>query len=133
VRACARDTGYDAVVELLKTHFLAPQSALLQQILFRQQHQLLGENVANLRGLASACKFGVLQDEIIRDQLIEHTNKAKVRETLFLEVDDLSLSRALTIALQVESMAECAAMLTKQQVATFNYAAPSLHSRLKPS
>jgi len=50
---------------------------------------------------------------MIRDQLIERTNKAKVRETLLLEADDLSPSRALTIDLQVASAAECTATLTK--------------------
>lgn len=53
--------------------------------------------VANLRGLAGSCKFGALQDEIVRDQLIEHTSNPKVRKTLLLEADDLSLSRVFTI------------------------------------
>ena len=70
-------------MELLKGHFAAPQSALLRRFLFRQRRQLPGESVhqyvANLRGLASSCKFGALQDEMIRDQLIEHTSNVKVR------------------------------------------------------
>jgi len=61
---------------------------------------------------------------MIHNHLIEHTNKAKVYETLLLKADDLSMSRALTIALQVESMAEFTATLTKQQVATSSQAAP---------
>ncbi len=112
-------SDYDTAVELLSAHFAAPQSALLRRFLFRQRHQLPGESVqqyvANLRGLASTCKFGALQDEMIRDQLIEHTNDTKVRETLLLEPDDLSLSRAITIALRIESAAACASALTKQQ------------------
>ncbi len=75
-------SDYDTAVELLNAHFAAPQSALLRRFLFRQRHQLPGEPVqqyvANLRGFASTCKFGALQEEIIRDQLIEHTNDAKV-------------------------------------------------------
>jgi len=58
-----------------------------------------------------------------------------VRQTLLLEADDLSLSRAFTIALQVESTVECAARLTKQQVATSSQVAPSdclPHSKLQP-
>ena len=57
----------------------------------------------------------------------------KARESL--ELDDLSLSKAITIALQVESVAECAATQTKQHVATSSQASPSdhsLHSRLPP-
>ncbi|KAG1938438.1 thy-1 membrane glycoprotein [Pimephales promelas] len=121
-------SDYDTAVELLTAHFTPTQSALLRRFLFRQRKQLPGESVqqyvANLRGLASTCKFGALQDEMIRDQLIEHTNNAKVRETLLLEPDDLSLPRAITIALQIESAAACASALTKQQTIT-DYPAPS--------
>ncbi|KAG1940200.1 retrotransposable element [Pimephales promelas] len=121
-------SDYDTAVELLTAHFTPTQSALLRRFLFRQRKQLPGESVqqyvANLRGLPSTCKFGALQDEMIRDQLIEHTNNAKVRETLLLEPDDLSLPRAITIALQIESAAACASALTKQQTIT-DYPAPS--------
>lgn len=73
--------------------------------------------MANLQGLSSLCKFGALQDKMIRDQLIERTNKDKVQETL---TRSRCFSRCLEhyIALQVESAAECTATLTKQQVAT---------------
>ncbi|KAJ8367779.1 hypothetical protein SKAU_G00078070 [Synaphobranchus kaupii] len=131
------DISYDTAVGLLNTHFAAPQSALLWRFLLQQRHQLPGESVhqyvANLRGLASSCKFGALQDQMIRDQLIERTNNAKVRETLLLESDDLLLSRAINTALQVESAAECAATLAKQQAATSSQAVSSdfsLYSRL---
>ncbi|XDV17686.1 hypothetical protein PO909_023512 [Leuciscus waleckii] len=121
-------SDYDTAVELLTAHFAAPQSALLLHFQFRQRQQLPGESVqqyvANLRGLASTCKFGALPDEMILDQFIEHTNNAKLRETLLLEPDDLSLSQAITIALQIESAAACASALTKQQTIT-DHPAPS--------
>ena len=129
------DASYDAAVELLKGHFAAPQSALLRRFLFRRRRQLPGESVhqyvANLRGLASSCKFGTLQDEMIRDQLIEHTNNVKVRERLLLEKDELLLSDAVTIAFNVESAAECAATLTAQ-VATSSHTAMSDHAPYPP-
>ncbi|KAL0148283.1 hypothetical protein M9458_056429 [Cirrhinus mrigala] len=131
-------SDFDTAVELPNAHFAAPQSALLRRFLFRQRHQLPGESVqqyvANLRGLASTCKFGALQDEMIRDQLIEHTNDAKVRETLLLEPDDLSLSRAITIAVRIESAAACASALTKQQtIADCSAPCPMPPSTLQPS
>ncbi len=59
-------SDYDTAVELLNAHFASPQSALLRRFLFRQRHQLPGESVqqyvANLRGFASTCKFGALQE-----------------------------------------------------------------------
>jgi len=51
--------------------------------------------VADLRGLASFCKFGALQDEMVRDQLIVHTNCDKIRERLLL---------AVKLAVQVKSV-----------------------------
>ncbi len=105
-------------VTLLNEDFAAPRSILLCRFIFRRCHQLPGESVhqyvANLRGLANSCKFGALCDEMIRDQLIEHTNNEKILEVLLLESDDLSLSRAIAIAYQVESAAECAATLANQ-------------------
>ncbi|ROL50856.1 Retrovirus-related Pol polyprotein from transposon opus [Anabarilius grahami] len=99
------DTGentYEQSVTALNEHFAAPQSVLLLRFIFRRRHQLPGESVhqyvANLRGLANSCKFGGLHDEMIRDQLIEHTSDNKIRETLLLQPDDLTLSRAIAVA-----------------------------------
>ncbi|ROL53705.1 hypothetical protein DPX16_2426 [Anabarilius grahami] len=86
--------NYDTAVELLFAHFAAPQSVLLRRFLFRQRLQLPGESVqqyvANLQGLASTCKFGALQEEMIRDQLIEHTNNAKPSQNDTLAAADSS-------------------------------------------
>ncbi|KAL0148985.1 hypothetical protein M9458_055789 [Cirrhinus mrigala] len=71
---------------------------------------------------------------MIRDQLIEHTNDAKVRETLLLEPDDLSLSPAITIAVRIESAAACVSALTKQQtIADCPAPSPMPPSTLQPS
>ncbi len=131
-------SDYDTAVELLNAHFAAPQRALLRRFLFRQRHQLPGESVqryvANLRGFVSTCKFRALQEEMIRDQLIEHTNDAKVRETLLLEPDDISLSRVITIALQIENAGACASALTRQQtIADCPPPPPMTQSMLQPS
>jgi len=76
-------TTFTETVELLSRHFAAPQSALLRRTIFRRRYQRAGElvtqYVAHLRGLASLCKFGALQDEMVRDQPIVHTNCDKIR------------------------------------------------------
>lgn len=106
---------YADCVRLLAGHFAAPQNVILQRILFRQRKQRTGESVhqyvADLRGLASACKFDALQDEMIRDQLAEHTNDPKIRERLITSPDDLTLAKAIEIAFKVESAAGFAAQL----------------------
>ncbi|ROL51965.1 hypothetical protein DPX16_19484 [Anabarilius grahami] len=113
---------YEQSMTALNVHFAAPQSVLLRWFVFCRRHQLPGESmhqyVANLRGLANSCKFGGLRDEMIRNQLIEHTNDNKIRETLLLQPDDLTLSRAIVVAFQVESAAECVATLTNQNKST---------------
>ena len=128
-------TTYTNAVELLKAHFAAPQSALLRRVIFRRRHQRSGESVtqfvADLRGLASLCKFGALQDEMIRDHLILHTNCDKIRERLLLENYDLTLAAALHLAVQVESALECAASLsTSSNSLALAKAAGPLESRV---
>ena len=106
---------YADCVRLLGAHFAAPQSVILRRILFRQRKQRAGEPVhqyvSDLRGLASLCKFGDLQDEMIRDQLAEHTNNHKVRERLIMSPDDLTLNKALEMAFQIEAAAGFASQL----------------------
>ncbi|KAJ8356570.1 hypothetical protein SKAU_G00193640 [Synaphobranchus kaupii] len=106
---------YADCVQLLAGHFAAPQNVILQRILFHQRKQRAGESVhqyvADLRGLATACKFGALQDEMIRDQLAEHRNDPKIRERLITAPDDLTFTKAIEIAFKVESAAEFASQL----------------------
>uniref|UniRef100_A0A3Q3F321 Retrotransposon gag domain-containing protein n=1 Tax=Labrus bergylta TaxID=56723 RepID=A0A3Q3F321_9LABR len=109
---------YTECVTLLAGHFAAPRSVILRWIVFRQRRQHVGESVhhyvADLRGLASLCQFGVLENELIRDQLAEHAIDPKVREKLLMSADDLTLSRAVEIAFQFESTARLASQLTPE-------------------
>ncbi|KAF3851710.1 hypothetical protein F7725_013482 [Dissostichus mawsoni] len=95
--------------------FAAPQNVMLRRIVFRQRRQQAGESVhhyvAYLRGLASLCKFGELEDELIRDQLAEHTNSSTLREKLLIMTDKLTLTRAVEVAFQLESAAALASQL----------------------
>ncbi|KAJ8352061.1 hypothetical protein SKAU_G00235370 [Synaphobranchus kaupii] len=105
---------YAKCVTKLSGHFAAPQSVMFRRIVFRQRRQQTGESVhhyvADLRSLASLCKFGALEEELIRDQLAEHTNNQKFREKLLMSPDDLSLAKAVEMAFQIE----CAASLASQ-------------------
>ena len=84
---------YKEATKLLEAHFAAPQTVILRRIVFRQRKQNAGESVqhylADLRSLASFCKFGNMEDEIIRDQLAEHATHQKIREKLIMSPDDL--------------------------------------------
>ena len=106
---------YTDYITLLAGHFAAPQSVMVRRIIFRQRRQRPGESVhqyvTDLRCLASLCKFNALEDEMIRDQLAEHTVNPKLREKLFMAPDDLPLSKAVELAFQLESAAQLASRL----------------------
>ncbi|KAJ8368319.1 hypothetical protein SKAU_G00083470 [Synaphobranchus kaupii] len=111
-----RGGTYDEAVTLLTAHFAGKQRALLRRYKLRKRHQRPGESVlsyvTDLRDLARKCSYGALQDQIIRDQLIEGTWCEKIREKLLLEPDELTLDDAIAKAMQVESALECSSMLT---------------------
>ncbi|KAI3360335.1 hypothetical protein L3Q82_014649 [Scortum barcoo] len=114
-------TSYADCVALLAGHFAAPQSVIVRRIVFRQRRQRPGESVhhyaADLRCLASLCKFGRLEEEMIRDKLAEHTIDTKLREKLFMSPDDLSLVKAVELAFQLESAALLTSRLTAPDAA----------------
>ncbi len=112
---------YSDAVSRLKGHFQDTHSVLLKCLNFRQRCQRSGESasqfVADLKSLAEPCKFGALRDELIRDQLIEKTNSARVRERLLMEDDRLTLDKAFTLALQIEEATQCAAKIAETNAA----------------
>ncbi|XP_062503720.1 uncharacterized protein LOC134180560 [Corticium candelabrum] len=97
---------YQRTLSELTAHFGTEATVITERHLFRQRSQAAGETikqyVSALRQLAARCQFGVLHDQMIRDQLIEKTSSA-IRKRLLLEKDDLSCTKALEITCQVES------------------------------
>lgn len=83
---------------------------------FRQRGQWHGETtdqyVAALKELAATCEFGAMEEEMIRNQLVEKTNSNRIRERLLLEVD-LTLKKAVTIASQIETAVAEANVMSK--------------------
>lgn len=106
---------YAEAVTLLTNHFTGHQRILLRRYQLRKRLQRPGESVrtyiTNLKDMARFCEYGVLQDQIIRDQLIEGTLCEKTREKLLLEEDTLTLVKATEIAMQVETAMECTALI----------------------
>ena len=101
---------YKEATKLLEAHFAAPQTVILRRIVFWQCKQKAGELVqhyiADLRSLAVFCKFGDMEQEMIREQLAEHATHPKIHEKLIMSPDDLTLKKALEIALQIEKATE---------------------------
>ena len=61
---------------------------ILHRIVFQQRKQKAGASVqhyiADIRSLAVFCKFGDMEEELIRDQLVEHATHPKIREKLIM-------------------------------------------------
>lgn len=114
-RALGEAETYEEAVAQLALHFTGQQRVILRRYKLRKRLQRAGESVqdyvTNLRDLARSCNYGTLQDEIIRDQLIEGILCEKTREKLLLESDELTLTQAVAIALQVEAAVECSTLL----------------------
>ena len=95
---------YDGSIATLRKHFKPKHSVMMQRYRLRQLAQLPGESathfLASLAELASLCKFGDLQDEMIHDQIIEKTSIPRIREWLLMETDSLSLERAMKLAVR---------------------------------
>ena len=55
-----------------------------------------------MRELATKCNFGSLQDEMIRDQIIEKTCVRRIRERLLLK-EKRTLEKAISLGQSIES------------------------------
>ena len=95
----------DALEKLFvpKTDFIA------ERVNFRRCVQDSGSSVrtylANLRERSQRCGFGVLEDDMIRDQFLEGCTSGRLRERLCAE-EDLTLARLEQLALAAELTAE---------------------------
>ncbi|KFD60723.1 hypothetical protein M514_27079 [Trichuris suis] len=90
-------------------------SAYAERHRFQSRHQVPNESVdhyiVSLRELVSLCAFGPLEDEMIRDQLVEGTSSSSIRERL-LSLCELTLETALTVARQMESAKKDAVIIS---------------------
>uniref|UniRef100_A0A3P9IMQ9 Retrotransposon gag domain-containing protein n=1 Tax=Oryzias latipes TaxID=8090 RepID=A0A3P9IMQ9_ORYLA len=99
-------TTMEDAMSALKAHFNPKRNAVAERHVFRKRAQSQTESilqyVAALRDLAATCGFDDKQDEMIRDQLVEHVRSQRIRERLLLEAD-LTLNKAVTLATQIEA------------------------------
>ncbi|XP_041926596.1 uncharacterized protein LOC121690230 [Alosa sapidissima] len=112
-RTLGQGKKYKEATKLLKAHF----AVILRRIVFRQRKQKVSESVqhyvADLRSLAVFCKFGDMEEEMIRDQLAEHATHPKIREKLIMSPDDLTLKKATELTSQLASRAPPQPALTQ--------------------
>ncbi|KAK0132478.1 hypothetical protein N1851_032656 [Merluccius polli] len=97
---------YDGSVKALENYFEPKLNVVAERYRFRQRAQAVGEStdhyVAALRELVKKCQFGTMENEMLRDQIVEKTNSSRIRERLLME-EDLTLERALALAKRTEA------------------------------
>lgn len=67
-----------------------------------QPDETVNQFLTSLSEFAAACDFGNMEEQMLRDQLIERVANTWIRGGLLLE-PDLTLAKASTLALQIES------------------------------
>ena len=96
-------------LSLLGELFEKPKDAMSERLKFRRCRQKPGESVAvfltNLREQSQYCDFGLLEDEMIRDQFVEGCVSSRLRDRLCVE-DQLTLRRLESIALAEDRAVE---------------------------
>lgn len=112
----------DELVSTLKNHFQPAPKAIAERFKFMGRRQRQGETVAQfvaeLRSLATHCKFTDLEDRL-RDQLIFGLNAENAQKVLFTKKDDITLSDVISIA-HAQEAAEASTSLIRggQQLST---------------
>ena len=95
------------LITALKTHFKPAPKALSERYKFGKRVQQAGESVnqyvAELRKLATTCKFNCCLDERLRDQLILGLSSAPAQKVLFAKDDGIKLAEVVSIALAQET------------------------------
>lgn len=91
---------FDEAVQRIEARFKPTTSVSLNRFKFYTRCQEEGECFDNfltaLRALSVHCNFGMMTDEMIRDQIIVHVKSKKTQEQLWI-FGDPSLEIAITV------------------------------------
>uniref|UniRef100_A0A096M937 CCHC-type domain-containing protein n=1 Tax=Poecilia formosa TaxID=48698 RepID=A0A096M937_POEFO len=126
---------FTAAIAALNEHFVPKVKVIAERHKFRQRAQRPDETVnqlASLWELAATCDFGNMEDQMLRDQLIERVANTRIRDRLLLE-PDLTLAKATTLALQTESGLRDANVLSDATAASASASVRAVQKQPKQS
>ena len=117
---------YDKVLKCFEDHFNKSRNTIYERAKFNRRVQQEGEAVdefiADLYRLVEHCKYGDLQDELVRDRIVVGLRDSELSEKLQL-TSGLTLEAAVTRARQSESVK------TQQKVVRDEVNIDQFHSR----
>nr|XP_046469519.1 uncharacterized protein LOC124212924 isoform X3 [Neodiprion pinetum] len=103
------EENVEILIEKFEDHFSPRKTEVHERYIFfssvRQQSETIPHYVQTLKKKASTCNFGGLTESLIRDKIISDVKNKELRK-IFLEEKDLSLSRAVEMWEQNESISK---------------------------
>ena len=100
----------------LSGYFAPKQNVVAERYKFRSRAQKADESIdtylTNLRELAKSCDFSTLEEEMIRDQIVEKCSSRTLKQKL-LQQDDLDLANKIKIARSAETAVQEARLLSQ--------------------
>ena len=106
---------YDDVKAALNGYFAPKRNVVAERYKFRSRAQRTDEPIdaylTSLRELAKSCDFGTLEEEMIRDQIVEKCHSRTLKQKL-LQQENLDLSKTMKIARSGETASQEALLLS---------------------
>ena len=100
----------------LNGYFAPKRNVVAERYKFRLRAQKADESfdayLASLRELVRSCDFGTLEEEMIREQIVEKCSSQTLKQKL-LQQEDLNLAKTLRIARNVETAVQEARLLSQ--------------------
>ncbi|CAB4031891.1 Hypothetical predicted protein [Paramuricea clavata] len=98
--------SFKEAVEALEGYFTPRRNVIAERHKFRSRKQNADETIdaylTSLRELVKTCEFGALEDEMLRDHIVEKCYSKQLRERLLAQ-EELDLAKTLRIARSSES------------------------------
>ncbi|KAL4009353.1 hypothetical protein ACER0C_003205 [Sarotherodon galilaeus] len=108
------DKSFKEITEVLQKHFQPKPLVIAERFRFHKRNQLKNEStseyIAELRRLSEHCQFGEGLSDALRDRFVCCMNNESTQKRLLTE-DNLTLHRALEIAISMETAAKDAGEL----------------------
>ncbi|KAL3975969.1 inner nuclear membrane protein Man1 [Sarotherodon galilaeus] len=108
------DKSFKEITEVLQKHFQPKPLVIAERFRFHKRNQLkneaTSEYIAELRRLSEHCQFGEGLSDVPRDRFVCGMNNESTQKRLLTE-DNLTLHRALEIAISMETAAKDAGEL----------------------